>query len=196
MARNRQYMKRALTLLFVATAACRGTDAAGKGPYADKVDADVPKIEQALGVKFKTPPKLEVRSRDQVLDFLLRRLREPDVQKQLANQEAIYKLLGMIRDTMHLGDFYVKVLTEQIMGFYDHKTKVLYVVNGAPEEYVGITIMLELISALQVQYSNLDSLEHIEGDDDRELSRRAVVEVQATYDQAYIMAGGGGNIAA
>jgi hypothetical protein len=97
---------------------------------------------------------------------------------------------------MHLADFYVKVLTEQIMGFYDPKTKVLYVVNGAPEEYVGITIMHELIHALQDQYANLDSLEHIEGDDDRQLAAQAVVEGQATYDQAYIMAGGGGNIAA
>src|SRR4029079_16891123 len=122
MARHRQYMKRAITLLLLATVACRATDAAGKGPYADKVEADAPKIEQALGVKFKTPPKLEVRSRDQVRDFLLRRLREPGVQKQLANQESIYKLLGMVRDTMHLGNFYVKVLTEQIMGFYDPKT--------------------------------------------------------------------------
>jgi hypothetical protein len=56
--------------------------------------------------------------------------------------------------------------------------------------------MHELIHALQDQYANLDSLEHIEGDDDRQLAAQAVVEGQATYDQAYIMAGGGGNIAA
>ena len=35
--------------------------------------------------------------------------------------------------------------------------------NGAPEEYVGITIMHELVHALQDQYVNLDSLEHIDG---------------------------------
>jgi len=177
-------------------AACRRGEAAGDGPYADKVAADVPKIEAALGVKFKTPPKLEIRSRDEVRKFLVAKLEEPGVQKQLANQEAIYKMLGLVRDTMRLADFYVKVLTEQIMGFYDPKTKVLYVVNGAPEEYVGITIMHELIHALQDQYANLDSLEHIEGDDDRQLAAQAVVEGQATYDQMYIMAGGGGNIAA
>ena len=180
----------------LALAACRRGEAAGDGPYADKVAADVPKIEAALGVKFKTPPKLELRSRDEVRKFLVDKLQEPGMQKQLANQEALYKMLGLVRDTMHLADFYVKVLTEQIMGFYDPKTKVLYVVNGAPEEYVGITIMHELIHALQDQYANLDSLEHIEGDDDRQLAAQAVVEGQATYDQAYIMAGGGGNIAA
>jgi hypothetical protein len=179
----------------IASAACR-RGAAGDGPYADKVAEDVPKIEAALGVKFKTPPKLEIRSRDEVRRFLLAKFNEPGAQKDLANQESLYKMLGLIRDTMHLQDFYVKVLTEQVMGFYDPKTKVLYVVDGAPEEYVGLTIMHELIHALQDQYVSLDSLEHIEGDDDRQLAAQAVVEGQATYDQVYITVGGSGNIAA
>jgi len=176
--------------------ACRRGPPAGSGPYADKVATDVPEIEHAMGVKFKTPPKLEIRSRDQVRDFLLDELRTPASQKQLANAEATYKLLGLIPDTMHLADLYVKVLTEQIIGYYDPKTKVLYVVQGAPEEYVGITIMHELVHALQDQYVSLDSLEHITGDDDREAAAQAVVEGEATYEQIYIMAGGGGNIAA
>lgn len=184
-----------LTTAAIAIASCR-RGAAADGPYADKVAEDVPKIEAALGVKFKTPPKLEVRSRDEVKQFLLAKFNEPDAQKDLANQESLYKMLGLIRDTMHLKDFYVKVLAEQVMGFYDPKTKVLYVVDGAPEEYVGLTIMHELIHALQDQYVSLDSLEHIRGDDDRQLAAQAVVEGQATYEQVYITVGGNGNIAA
>lgn len=168
----------------------------GSGPYADKVAADIPQIENALGVKFKTPPKLEVRTRDQVREFLLQRMQEPVVKQQMANQEAVYKLMGMVPDTMHLSDFLVKVLTEQIIGYYDPKTKVLYVVQGAPEDYAGITIMHELVHALQDQYVNLDSLESITNDDDRAAAAQAVIEGQATYEQLYIMAGGGGNIAA
>ena len=102
----------------------------------------------------------------------------------------------MIPDTMHLADLFVRVLTEQIIGYYDPKTKVLYVVNGAPEEYAGITIMHELVHALQDQYVNLDSLERIEHDDDRAAAAQAVIEGEATYEQIFIMAGGDGNIAA
>jgi len=174
---------------------CRERANVGDGPFADKVATDIPQIEKAIGVKFKTPPKLEIKSRDQVRDFLLQKLREPDAQKQLANEERTYKLLGLLPDTMHLADFFVKVLTEQIMGYYDPKTKVLYVVDGAPEEFVGITIMHELVHALQDQYTNLDSLEHISGDDDRAAAVQAVIEGQATYEQVYIMAGGNGNLA-
>jgi hypothetical protein len=69
-------------------------------------------------------------------------------------------------------------------------------VQGSPEDYAGITIMHELIHALQDQYTNLDSLQHIIGDDDRAAAVQAVIEGQATYEQLYIMSGGGSNIAA
>jgi hypothetical protein len=186
-----------VSVLLAAAAACRGGDnAAGDGPYADKVSEDIPKIEKALGVKFKTPPKLEIRDRAQVRAFVLGRLQEPAVVKQLASEESVYKLLGMIPDTMHLADAFVRVLTEQIMGYYDPKTKVLYVVKDAPEDFVGITIMHELVHALQDQYVNLDSLESIADDDDRAAAAQAVVEGQAMYEQLYIMAGASGNLAA
>ena len=175
---------------------CRPRANPGNGPYADKVAADVPQIEKAIGVKFKTPPRLELRTRDQVRELLLQKMREPQVQKDLANEEATYKLLGMLPDTLHLADLFVKVLTEQILGYYDPKTKILYVVQGAPDDYDGITIMHELVHALQDQYVNLDSLEHLTGDDDRAAAAQAVIEGEATYEQVYIMAGGSGNLIA
>jgi hypothetical protein len=189
-------MRKWLGVMSLLLLGCRERAAVGTGPYADKVAADMSQIENALGVKYKTVPKLEVRSRDQVRGFLIEKLHEPEVQKQIANQEAIYKLLGMLPDTLHVTDLFVRVLSEQIIGYYDPKTKVLYVVNGAPEEYAGITIMHELVHALQDQYVNLDSLQHITGDDDRAAAIQAVIEGQATYEQIYLMSGGSGNIAA
>ena len=156
----------------------------------------VPKLEDALGVKFKTPPKMEVRSRDQVREFLLLKLKEPAIQKQFAEGEAVYKALGLVPDTMNLTDLYVRVLSEQIMGYYDPKTKVLYMVEGAPPDYAGITMMHELVHALQDQYVNLDSIQNLTGSDDRALTLQALIEGQATYQQLYIMSGGNGNIAA
>jgi hypothetical protein len=52
------------------------------------------------------------------------------------------------------------------------------------------------VHALQDQYVNLDSLEHISGDDDRAAAVQAVIEGEATYEQVFIMAGGSGNLAA
>lgn len=166
------------------------------GPYGDKVAADVPQIEEEMGVPFKHPPKLELRSRDQVRQFLVQKFNESDPQQELAGEEATYKLLGMLPDTMNLRKFMVDLLTEQVIGYYDPKSKVLYVVQGAPEDLVGTTIMHELVHALQDQYFDLDSLQHISGDDDRQEAAQAVIEGQATYEQMAIMVGAHGNIAA
>jgi hypothetical protein len=182
-------------LCALGAAACRGRSTA-QGPYGDKVADDVPRIEEATGLKFKTPPHLELRSRQQVREFLLQTVNEPQVQKAIDEDAVAYKLLGMIPDTLHLRDLYVRLLTEQIIGYYDPRTKVLYVVKGAPEEYVGETILHELVHALQDQYANLDSLEHIQGDDDREAAITATIEGDATFWQIYLSMGWKGNVPA
>src|SRR3954468_8037318 len=184
-----------LILVAAAGSGCRRAPA-GEGPYGAKVAEYVPMIEKSLGRKFKTPPKVEVRTKDQVREFLLRHLEDSIPQRELAGQTATFRVLGLIPDTLDLKKFFVPLLTEQIIGFYDPKTKVLYVVKGAPSDYVGFTIMHELVHALQDQYIDLDSLENETKDSDRQSAVQAVIEGQATYEQAVLMTGGPGNIVA
>src|SRR5215217_1726968 len=148
-----------LAALAMRVAACSRGRNAGSGPYAREVAEAIPRIEQSTGLKFKAPPKLEVRTRDQVRDFLLKQFDEATPTAQLVGEEKAYKLLGLIPDTMSLRAFFVRVLTEQVVGYYDPKAKTLYVVEGADEQVVGITITHELIHALQDQYVNLDSIQ-------------------------------------
>src|SRR5580692_3143346 len=75
------------------------------GPYGDKVAQDVPMIEKALGRPYKTPPHLEIRSRDQVREFLVKGVEEPRAQQQLAGEDFTYKVLGLIPDTLDLRKF-------------------------------------------------------------------------------------------
>lgn len=181
-------------LAFVAS--CRRSPAGDQTPYADRVATDIPQIEKAVGVPFKQPPKLEIKTRDEVRAFLVAQLDDSATQRDLAGRAATYKVLGLIPDTMNVRKLFLDLLTEQILGYYDPKTKVLYVVKGAPDDYVGITIMHELVHALQDQYINLDSLQRQTGDDDRESAAQAVIEGEATYEQMSAMVGGGGNVAA
>jgi hypothetical protein len=189
-------MKALFSLFLLLTAVSCRREPAGSGPYAAKVAEYVPMIEKALGRKFKTAPKLEERTRDQVRQFLIEHLEDSIPQRELAGQTATFRVLGLIPDTLDLKKFFVPLLTEQIIGFYDPRTKVLYVVKGAPSDYVGFTIMHELVHALQDQYVNLDSLENETSDSDRQSAVQAVIEGQATYEQAILMTGGPGNIVA
>ncbi|MDQ3951232.1 MAG: hypothetical protein M3282_12940 [Gemmatimonadota bacterium] len=172
-------------------------DAGGDvGPYADKVRETIPQIERSTGLKFKTPPKLEVRTKAQVREFLLSKFDEQQPAQELAAEEHVYKTLGLIPQSLDLRKFLLDLYMEQIVGFYDPAKKVLYVVEGAPREIARITVAHELIHALQDQYLNLDSLQRATGNADRTLAAQAVVEGQATYEQMINMVGGEGNIAA
>jgi hypothetical protein len=159
-------------------------------PFAKRVAESVPQIEKAVGLKFKTPPRLEVRSRAQVREYLLGKFNETEPAEQLRGEETAYKLFGLIPDTMQLRNFLLELLTEQIVGYYDPATKLLYVVEGAPPDLTGITITHELVHALQDQYLNLDSIQRMQGHSDRQSSAQAVLEGQATYEQMTIMLGG------
>jgi hypothetical protein len=186
----------ALGAALLLTACHRGGDAAGKGPYAREVAEAIPRIEQATGLKFKTPPKVEVRTRDQVKDFLLRKFNEETPASEITGEEQAYKLLGLIPDTMNLRDFLLRILTEQVVGYYDPAAKTLYVVNGADEQIVGVTITHELVHALQDQYANLDSLQKASTDNDRLAAAQALIEGEAQFEQLAIMLGGAENIEA
>jgi len=171
-------------------AACREKTASYAGPYGQQVAEAVQRIEAAVGLKFKSPPRVEARSKEQVREFVTQQFRDPQSLREFNGIEAAYKLFGMVPDTMNLKKFLVDLLTEQIIGYYDPKTKVLYIVNGSPKEAAEITITHELVHALQDQYISLDSTQKIEGQNDRQSAAQAVFEGQAVYEQIAAMLGG------
>ncbi|HJP61393.1 MAG TPA: hypothetical protein VJ865_15405, partial [Gemmatimonadaceae bacterium] len=176
--------------LVALVSACESQKPAYEGPYATEVREAIPMIERAVGLKFKTPPKVQTRSKEQVRDFVTRQFTDSLALHDIAGQEAAYKRLGMIPDTLKLQPFLTSLLEEQIVGYYDPHTKVLYVVNGAPKDMVGITITHELVHALQDQYISLDSVQKIRDDNDRLEAAQSVFEGQAVYEQISIMLGG------
>jgi len=160
-----------------------------EGPYAAEVAQAVPMIEKAVGLKFKSPPKV-MRSKAQVREFVLKQFTDSQATRDIAGQEAAYKRFGMIPDTLKLQPFLTNLLEEQIVGYYDPRTKVLYVVEGSAKDIANITITHELVHALQDQYISMDSVQKIRDDNDRLSAAQAVFEGQAVYEQISIMLGG------
>jgi hypothetical protein len=170
--------------------ACDRQQGKQEGPYAAEVAQAVPMIEKAIGLKYKAPPKIEMRSKAQVREFVLKQFTDPQAVRDITGQEAAYKRLGVIPDTLKLQAFLTNLLEEQIVGYYDPGTKVLYVVEGAPKDVVGITITHELVHALQDQYISMDSIQKVRDDNDRLSAAQSVLEGQAVYEQISIMLGG------
>jgi hypothetical protein len=169
----------ALLALTLAAACTRGEGSDVDGPYARQVAAAIPAIEKGTGLHFKEPPKVETRTKQQVRAFLEQRFADEVTDEEIEGQQIMYSRLGLIPDTMKLRRFMLDLLTEQVAGFYDPKTKVLYIVDGAPPEQVGFVVSHELVHALQDQYTDLDSIQDAKGDNDRSMAAQAVFEGQA-----------------
>lgn len=176
----------AWVIAFFAVAACGGRDSASRGPYAREVARAIPTVERQTGLRFKRPPAVQERSRAQVRQFLERDFRRENADSTLAAQEIALQRLGLISDSVNLRRLMLDLLTEQVAGYYDPATDTLYIVQGAPQDQVSVVVTHELVHALQDQYFNLDSLEQLTGDDDRQLAAQAVMEGQATL----VMVGG------
>ncbi|HEY0972017.1 MAG TPA: hypothetical protein VGE02_13705 [Gemmatimonadales bacterium] len=192
-------MKRSMIVAAGATVAvfaagCRGDRADATtydGPFAAEVREAIPKIERAAGVPFRRPPRVEARSSAEVRAFLESRFEEERTRRELEGQVAAYKRFGLLHDTLDVHGLMLDLLTEQIVGFYDPGTGVLYVVEDGPEALRETVIQHELVHALQDQYMSLDSLQRIEGNNDLVSAVQAAIEGQAVYEQLQAMLGPG-----
>jgi hypothetical protein len=174
--------------ILVLLSACGGSSDS-ENPFAKVVAENIPKIEEATGLEFKVPPRLESQPRDSVRAFLERRFNEELPASELSGMERSYKALQLIPAGMDLRRFMLDLLTEQVAGYYDPKAKTLYVVEGGDEQLTNVTISHELVHALQDQHFNLDSLTTARGDNDRLTTGQTIVEGQATLEQIGTMIG-------
>lgn len=178
----------------LALPACREAQTvAYDGPYGELVRKYVPQIEKAVGLAFKRPPKVERRSPDEVRAFLEKEFNENIPPLELEGASRAYKLLGLLPDSLDLRKFMLRLLGEQVIGYYDPGTKVLYVVSDTSSgrsALVEVTLAHELVHALQDQYLPLDSIQKRRDDNDRQTAAQAVMEGQATYEQMSSMLGG------
>lgn len=173
-------------LLLASATGCGDRKPKGEGPYADLVADAVPKIERELGLTFKTPPKLETRSKDEVRTFVMKQLTSERAKTQINGQQRAYRILGLVPDTVDLGGLLQRLLEEQIIGYYDPATKVLYVVDGAPKALLQQTVTHELVHALQDQYVKIDSIQAQTDNGDRQGSAQAILEGQAVWTQLLV----------
>src|SRR6202140_5592390 len=143
------YLNRSIFLAGMASlglvSACESQKPKYEGPYAAQVAEAVPMIEKAVGLKFKTPPRVESRSKEQVRQYIVKQVSDSQAVREIRGEEAAYKRLGLIPDTLKLQSFLESLLVEQIVGFYDPHTKILYIVIGSPKGARTMTVTHALV---------------------------------------------------
>ncbi|HWZ50454.1 MAG TPA: hypothetical protein VNW54_03220 [Granulicella sp.] len=138
--------------------------------------------------------KRKLISRDQVTRFLRQKFDEDESTKRMERSELVLKKFGLLDRDFHLRPFLVSLLTEQIAGFYDDKTKTVNLLDWIEPEEQKPVLAHELTHALQDQRVDLSKWSDVEAkgvakdmrEDNRHLqfdegdtAREAVTEGQA-----------------
>jgi hypothetical protein len=168
--------------LLLLAGACRGESPgkAGTPNLSQLVDSLRPKVELVTGLRFKSPPKSAIRSREQVRAYLLQKLHEELPPAKLEGLETAYRLFGLLPDTLDLRPLLLELYTEQVAGYYDPDSATLFGVAGADPAQLRVVMAHELVHALQGERMPLDSILHDKSNNDRLAAAQSVLEGQAT----------------
>jgi hypothetical protein len=161
---------------------CRGERPRDPDPetLSRMVDSLRPRVERATGLQFKTPPRSAMRSRAQVRTYLLRKLDEELPSSKLLGLETAYRLFGLLPDTLELRPLLLELYTEQVAGYYDPDSAMLFGVAGANPAQLRVVIAHEMVHALQGERIPLDSILEDKSNNDRLAAAQSVLEGQAT----------------
>jgi hypothetical protein len=187
-------MDRLTALAAVLLAACTGTACRGRAEtvqseerLARMVTQLVPGVERATGLRFKSRPQVARRTRDQVWLYLTRKIDEDLPPQELESYEAALEVFGFLPPGMRLRQLLLDVLKEQVVGYYDPDSVMLYVAADVDSFFLRTTVTHELTHALQGQYLPLDSLVRQRRRNDRRSAAQAVLEGEATLAQTLAM---------
>lgn len=132
-------------------------------------------VQQAREKPFKEFPAVELLDGDAFVEALLEDYDEG--RQDLEHAELAYKGLGFVEPDFDLFGEFRKVLSVNVVGFYDPETGRLVVKGGELNFYVQSVLVHELVHALDDQWFDLDR--EFE-DDEQRYGFVAVVEGNAT----------------
>jgi hypothetical protein len=179
-----------VVILLTLMPSCRPPDAAGETDPALSalVDSLLPAVERVSLLSASRPVRVDVRSPDQVRQFVVRKLDQELPAPELEGIRRVYARLGLIPEDLDLRALLLELFSEQIAGYYDPETETLHVLRGASLPSLRPVLIHEMVHALQDQHANLDSLISRERGNDRQTAAQAALEGHATLAMFALLA--------
>jgi hypothetical protein len=132
------------------------------------------------------PVKSGAQSRAEIERMLVQNLDEESTPAEMHASELALRKFGLVPADFVLRPFIIKLLTEQVMGYYDPKTQIFYLADWVNLDEQQPVMAHELTHALQDQHFNLRRFEHWpKGDSDAELAAHALVEGDAMLTMSF-----------
>lgn len=135
------------------------------------------------------PVKSGAQSRAEIERMIIKNLDEQTTPAEMHATELALRKLGLAPVDFQYRRFVVKLLTEQVAGYYDPKAQQFYLADWIELEGQKPVMAHELTHALQDQHFNLRRFEKWpKGDSDAELAAHALIEGDATLAMTLYMA--------
>jgi len=133
--------------------------------------------------------KSGAQSRAEIERMLIKNLDEQTTPAEMHASGVALRKFGLAPDDFEYRSFIIKLLTEQVAGYYDSKTREFYLADWLELEGQKPVMVHELTHALQDQHFHLRRFEKWpRGDSDAELAAHALIEGDATLAMTIYMA--------
>lgn len=138
-------------------------------------------VSQLRGLKILSPVKSGAKSRQEIEQEIIRGFEEETIPEEIEATNKTLKAYGLVPKDFNYREFMIRLMTEQVAGFYRPKTKELFIADWNDLEQQKPVMAHELQHALQDQHFNLSRFEKWpNGDGDREMAIHALIEGDAT----------------
>jgi hypothetical protein len=135
------------------------------------------------------PVKSGAQSRVQIERMLVKKLDEQLSEDEMHATELTLRKFGLVPEGFEYRPFIIKLLTEQVAGYYDNKAREFYLADWLELESQKPVMAHELTHALQDQHFSLQRFEKWpEGESDSKLAAHALMEGDATLAMTVYMA--------
>jgi hypothetical protein len=133
--------------------------------------------------------KSGAQSRAEIERMVIKNLDAETTPAEMHAAEVLLRVFGLAPKEFAYRSFIIKLLTEQVAGYYDPKAQQFYLADWIELEGQKPVMAHELTHALQDQHFNLKRFENWpKGDSDAELAAHALIEGDATLAMTIYMA--------
>ena len=129
------------------------------------VDELIQFASEETGLPVKNQVKRTLTTRADVEKYLLDKFNDDEDAKRMQRGEIVLKKFGLLDRDFDLKPFMLALLKEQIAGYYDSKTKTVYMLDWIDPETQKPVLVHELTHALQDQHTDLEKWDDQTPDD-------------------------------
>lgn len=157
------------------------------------------------GLEWKQPVEADLMTRDQMVAYMQKQVKEDMKPEELERDQRILRRMGYITAEEDMLEIVIEMFAGMAGGFFNPKTKKLYLLAGTDPESMRPTIIHELLHALEDQYYDLENTDkRFKDDPDGLFAFKCLIEGSAEmarflYEEKHPeegekeMAGQGGN---